>query len=152
MENGEVVSPDPKLYDSPASTLRTFYYEPKTSTNKIRDDARHLLVAIRHSGKSGNALRLLSWMLVDASKIPGASKPNSRPRTTTCIARKTSSGAIRAQWGMRNAKWWGAQRPRAARDFFQFRIPNFAFVPQARSPFAPQARYQRFVGCPPAGT
>lgn len=70
MENGEVVYLDPKLYDSPTSTLRTFYYEPKTSTNKIRDDARHLLVAIRHSGKSGNDLRLLSWKLVDVSKIP----------------------------------------------------------------------------------
>jgi len=70
MEDGGVVYLDPKLYDSPASTLRTFYYEPKTSTNKIRDDARHLLVAIRHSGSSGSDLRLLSWKLVDVSKIP----------------------------------------------------------------------------------
>ncbi len=69
MENGKVVYLDPKLYDSPTSTLRTFYYEPKTSTNKIRDDARHLLVAIRHTGKSGNDLRLTSWELVDVSKI-----------------------------------------------------------------------------------
>jgi len=69
MEKGAVVYLDPKLYDSPTSTLRTFYYEPKTSTNKIRDDARHLLVAIRHTGKSGNDLRLTSWELVDVSKI-----------------------------------------------------------------------------------
>ena len=69
MEDGGIVYLDPKLYDSPESTLRTFYYEPKTSTNKIRDDARHLLVAIRHSGKSGSDLRLISWKLVDVSKI-----------------------------------------------------------------------------------
>ncbi|MEI6492469.1 MAG: hypothetical protein WCO94_07965 [Verrucomicrobiota bacterium] len=71
LENGDVVYLDPKLYekDSRNSTLRTFYYEPKTTTGKIHDDARHLLVAIRHNGKTGADLRLLGWELVDVSRI-----------------------------------------------------------------------------------
>ena len=71
LENGDVVYLDPKLYeeDSRTSTLRTFYYEPKTTTNKVHDDARHLLVAVRHNGKTGRDLRLLGWELVDISRI-----------------------------------------------------------------------------------
>ena len=71
LENGDVVYLDPKLFetDSRNSTLRTFYYEPKTATNKVHDDARHLLVAIPHNGKTGVDLRLLGWELVDVSRI-----------------------------------------------------------------------------------
>ncbi|MEI8311495.1 MAG: hypothetical protein WCH98_12140 [Verrucomicrobiota bacterium] len=71
LENGDVVYLDPKLYetDSRNSTLRTFYYEPKTATNKVHDDARHLLVAIPHNGKTGADLHLLGWELVDVSRI-----------------------------------------------------------------------------------
>ena len=71
LENGEVIYLDPKLYEdgSRNSTLRTFYYEPKTTTGKVHDDARHLLVAIRHNGKTGADLRLLGWELVDVSRI-----------------------------------------------------------------------------------
>lgn len=71
LENGDIVFLDPKLYEenSRASTLRTFYYEPKTTTNKVHDDARHLLVAVRHNGKTGRDLRLLGWELVDVSRI-----------------------------------------------------------------------------------
>lgn len=71
MENGDVVFLDPKLYEdgSGNSTLRTFYYEPKTTTNKVHEDARHMLVAIRHNGKTGDDLRLLGWELVDVSRI-----------------------------------------------------------------------------------
>ena len=71
LENGEVVYLDPKLYEdgSRNSTLRTFYFEPKTATSKVHNDARHLLVAIRHNKKTGDDLRLLGWGLVDVSKI-----------------------------------------------------------------------------------
>jgi len=71
LENGNVVYLDPKLYeeDSRNSTLRTFYFEPKSTTNKVHDDARHLLVAIRHNGKTSADLRLLGWELVDVSRI-----------------------------------------------------------------------------------
>ena len=71
MENGDIVYLDPKLFseDSRASSLRTFYYEPRTATNKIRDDARHLLVGIRHNQKPGPDLRLVAWELVDVSRL-----------------------------------------------------------------------------------
>ncbi|MFA7342732.1 MAG: hypothetical protein WC003_00375 [Terrimicrobiaceae bacterium] len=71
LENGDVVYLDPKLFEAGSrnSTLRTFYYEPKTTTNKVHDDARHLLVAIPHNGKTGASLRLLGWELVDVSRI-----------------------------------------------------------------------------------
>jgi hypothetical protein len=46
------------------STLRTFYFEPKSRTNKILDDAHHLLVGIAHDGNDGR-WTFLSWHLVD---------------------------------------------------------------------------------------
>ena len=57
---------DPKLYESTAaaSTLRTFYYEPKALTGKINDDACHLILGIAHDGKDG-AWQLTGWRLVD---------------------------------------------------------------------------------------
>ena len=71
LEDGSVVYLDPKLHaeGSQTSTFRTFYYEPKNSTGKIHDDARHLLVGIEHSGQEGKNLRLLAWELVDVSKL-----------------------------------------------------------------------------------
>lgn len=71
LPDGSFVFLDPKLFDpdSRSSTLRTFYYEPRTLTNKIHEDARHLLVGIRHNGKSGRELRLLGWELIDVSKL-----------------------------------------------------------------------------------
>jgi len=71
LPDGSVVFLDPKLFaaDSRTSTLRTFYYEPKTLTNKVHDDARHLLVGIRHNGESGEDLRLLGWELIDVSRL-----------------------------------------------------------------------------------
>lgn len=46
---------DPKLFEekSRASSLRTFYYEPRTHTNKIQHNALHLLIGISHDGKEG---------------------------------------------------------------------------------------------------
>lgn len=63
---GAVTYLDPKLYEakSRASSLRTFYYEPRTLTGKIQSDAHHLLLGIAHDGKDG-AWTFLSWDLVD---------------------------------------------------------------------------------------
>ena len=65
-ETGRVYYLDPKLYESTAaaSTLRTFYYEPKALTGKINDDACHLILGIAHDGKDG-AWQLTGWRLVD---------------------------------------------------------------------------------------
>lgn len=69
--SGTVVYVDPKLFEqgSRASTLRTFYYEPKTETGKIHDDAHHLIAGIEHDGRAGGKWRFLQWELVDASRL-----------------------------------------------------------------------------------
>lgn len=59
---------DPKLFEekSRASSLRTFYFEPRTHTNKIQHDALHLLLGISHDGNQG-AWIFTSWELCDLS-------------------------------------------------------------------------------------
>jgi hypothetical protein len=71
LEDGSVVYLDPKLFAAPSrnSSLRTFYYEPKTTTSKVQDDARHILVGVPHNQAEGGQLRLLGWDLVDISRI-----------------------------------------------------------------------------------
>lgn len=63
---GRVAYLDPKLVEagSLASSLRTFYFTPRTQTNKVLDDAHHLLVGIEHDGHTGR-WRFLRWHLVD---------------------------------------------------------------------------------------
>jgi hypothetical protein len=62
---------DPKLYEAGSrdSSLRTFYYEPKTLTGKIHEDAMHLLVGIAHTGSTARDLRLKGWELIDLSRL-----------------------------------------------------------------------------------
>ncbi len=69
-KTGRVFYLDPKLYErgSRASSLRTFYFEPKRETNKILDDAHHLIVGIEHDGKTG-AWKFLNWELVDLANF-----------------------------------------------------------------------------------
>jgi hypothetical protein len=71
LEDQSVVYLDPKLFarGSKTSTLRTFYYEPKSTTSKVHDDARHLLVGIQHNGGEGGRLVFEEWDFVDVSKI-----------------------------------------------------------------------------------
>jgi hypothetical protein len=58
---------DPKLYaaGSRDSSFRTFYFEPKITTNKVRDDAVHLLVGFEHEPKSEGRWNFTRWDLVD---------------------------------------------------------------------------------------
>ena len=53
--SGDVFYLNPKLVEQSSweSSFRSFYFEPKTKTLKINDDAVHLLVGIGHDGKSG---------------------------------------------------------------------------------------------------
>jgi hypothetical protein len=69
--SGRIVYLDPKLYEakSRGSSLRTFYYEPKKETNKVLDDAHHLLVGFAHTGKAEGRWRFSSWELVDLAKF-----------------------------------------------------------------------------------
>jgi hypothetical protein len=69
-KTGRVVYIDPKLYErgSRSSSLRTFYFEPKRETNKILDDAHHVIVGFEHDGNTG-AWRFLGWELIDLSNF-----------------------------------------------------------------------------------
>jgi hypothetical protein len=74
--SGRIAYLDPKLFESGSrdSTLRTFYFAPKTETNKILDDAHHLLIGIEHDGNAG-AWQFTNWHLVDLSKLVVRLKP-----------------------------------------------------------------------------
>lgn len=77
LETKRVFYLDPKLYaaGSRDSTFRTFYFEPKNSTNKVRDDAIHFVVGFEHaaretkSGSSRAVWKFTRWDLVDLSRF-----------------------------------------------------------------------------------
>jgi len=58
---------DPKLYaaGSRESSFRTFYFEPKKSTNKVLDDAVHLVAGFEHEPRSEGHWKFTRWELVD---------------------------------------------------------------------------------------
>jgi hypothetical protein len=67
---GKITYLDPKLFETTAraSSLRTFYFEPREQTLKITHDARHLLLGLSHDGKDG-AWQFLSYDLVDLASL-----------------------------------------------------------------------------------
>ena len=62
---------DPKLYaaGSRDSSFRTFYFEPKVATNKVRDDAVHLIAGFEHDSRAEGKWRFIRWDLVDLSRF-----------------------------------------------------------------------------------
>jgi hypothetical protein len=62
---------DPKLYaaGSRASSLRTFYFEPKIATNKVRDDAVHFVAGFEHEPRKAGHWNFTRWDLVDLSQF-----------------------------------------------------------------------------------
>lgn len=58
---------DPKLYavGSRESSFRTFYFEPKVSTNKVRDDAVHLILGFEHEPRQAGHWNFTRWDVVD---------------------------------------------------------------------------------------
>lgn len=60
---------DPKLYaaGSRESSFRTFYFEPKKSTNKVLDDAVHLVAGFEHEPRKDGHWKFTRWELVDLS-------------------------------------------------------------------------------------
>lgn len=62
---------DPKLYaaGSRASSFRSFYFEPKSTTNKVRHDAVHFIVGIEHGPAADQRWHFDRWDLVDLSKF-----------------------------------------------------------------------------------
>ena len=63
---------DPKLYafGSRDSSFRTFYFEPKIATNKVREDAVHFIAGFEHKPreKSGR-WNFTRWDLVDLAQF-----------------------------------------------------------------------------------
>jgi hypothetical protein len=85
VESKRVFYLDPKLYaaGSRDSSFRTFYFEPRKSTNKVRDDAVHFVVGFEHAPRetgSGSPAaggssspktiwKFTRWDLVDLSRF-----------------------------------------------------------------------------------
>src|SRR5438477_8256986 len=77
LESKRVFYLDPKLYASGSrdSSFRTFYFEPKKTTNKVRDDAGHFVVGLEHapretaSGSPKATWNFTRWDLVDLSRF-----------------------------------------------------------------------------------
>ena len=69
--SGRVCYVDPKLYakGSRGSSFRTFYFQPKRETNKVTDDAHHLIAAIEHERGADGAIRFVRWQLIDLSRL-----------------------------------------------------------------------------------
>ncbi len=67
LPSGRVFYLDPKVYQegSETSSFRTFYFEPKRETNKILEDASHLILGISHGGKVNGCWQFEAWQLVD---------------------------------------------------------------------------------------
>jgi hypothetical protein len=60
---------DPKLYaiGSRESSFRSFYFEPKVATNKVREDAVHLILGFEHEGRKAGHWHFSRWDIVDLS-------------------------------------------------------------------------------------
>ena len=69
---GRVYYLDPKVYAERLrnSTFRTFYFEPKRETNKILDDAAHLIIGLSHAGRQEDGRwKFTGWNVVDLSEF-----------------------------------------------------------------------------------
>ena len=62
---------DPKLYaaGSRDSSFRAFYFEPKIATNKVREDAVHLVAGFEHQPHKDGRWNFTRWDLVDLSQL-----------------------------------------------------------------------------------
>lgn len=68
-KSGRVYYMDPKLHTAASrdSTFRTFYFEPKVATNKVREDAVHLILGFEHQERKGSQWHFSRWRIVDLS-------------------------------------------------------------------------------------
>lgn len=68
---GRIYYLDPKLYakGSRSSSFRTFYFEPKRATNKVNDDARHLIIGIEHERSADGHPHFRRWELIDLANF-----------------------------------------------------------------------------------
>ncbi|MEP6698738.1 MAG: hypothetical protein ABJB09_03320 [Verrucomicrobiota bacterium] len=98
VETKRVFYLDPKLLaaGSRNSSFRTFYFEPKIATNKVRDDAVHLIVGFEHAPKSGGHWNFTRWDVVDLAhfkvrlkaEFQGSNRDMYRPDTIVATSAK----------------------------------------------------------------
>jgi hypothetical protein len=72
LESRRVFYLDPKLYaiGSRDSTFRAFYFEPRNTTNKVRDDAVHFVIGFEHEPREKTGMwKFTRWDLVDLSRF-----------------------------------------------------------------------------------
>lgn len=69
--SGRIYYVDPKLYAGHlrSSSLRTFYFEPKVATNKVREDAVHLLLGFEHQKRQAGHWNFARWDIVDLANF-----------------------------------------------------------------------------------
>ncbi len=69
--SGRVYYLDPKLFASGSrtSSFRTFYFEPKLETNKVREDAVHLILGFEHEPRQAGHWAFTRWDVVDLSSF-----------------------------------------------------------------------------------
>lgn len=69
--SGKIYYLDPKLYatGSRESSFRTFYFEPKVATNKVRDDAVHLILGFEHEPRNAGHWNFTRWDIVDLAQF-----------------------------------------------------------------------------------
>ena len=91
---------DPKLYTvgSRDSSFRTFYFEPKVATNKVREDAVHFIVGFEHEEPAADRhWKFTRWDLVDLShfqvklkaEFQGTNRDMYRPEAIVASSAKT---------------------------------------------------------------
>lgn len=95
---GRIYYLDPKLFaaGSRTSSFRTFYYEPKVTTNKVRDDAVHLILAFEHAPRRAGHWEFTRWDVVDLShfkvrlkaEFQGSNRDMYRPEAVVATSAK----------------------------------------------------------------
>lgn len=100
-ESGRVYYLDPKLFaaENRASSLRTFYYEPKRGTNKVLDDAAHLLLGFEHGGRAEGQWKFTRWEVIDLARFKvrlkaefqGSNRDLYRPEATVATSAPPAS-------------------------------------------------------------
>ena len=90
---------DPKLYaaGSRDSSFRTFYFEPKKTTSKVRDDAVHFIVGFEHEprGESSSPWKFTRWDLVDLCQFKVKLKAEFSRKQPRHVSRGSNRGLER---------------------------------------------------------
>ena len=83
--------------ENAAWAFRTFYFEPKLTTNKVHDDAVHFIAGIEHSTRDENLVwKFTRWDVIDLAnfkvklkaEFQGSNKDMYRPEAIVASSAK----------------------------------------------------------------